>query len=446
LTATATVTALAALALSCARSVAPLPVASGPSAPPRKPVATSPVLTHGAAPTVLPIRDPILRPGLAVEATVDAPPGKNTSLWLQIDSGSPQTTLPPSLVAQMGLPEADSDGPAALGGRQAVVALPRLALGAVSVSGLTAAVLAVSNGDDALGLLGRPVLAQTAWEIAWNSGTLTLGAKPWPTTGAVRVIPLSPLEPGDGVEVSVAGRSVRMLVDTGAMLSKLPENLVATFSLETATYEGVAMGDAPGAVGGARLIIADADLGGIRFVRHRFFQSRAGDTPVLGLDLLARFDFQIVPGKGLVLKPRDGDLRATAAHRIRRWSWMPSCKAVGCARGRVLGSGKSSQLEMDFEARPARALQILMGCAERREPEEPAPWTDWTAPPETRGQHLKVQLKEGGARKLKATVPGLNFSLTLPNGAACRKLTVLDVGPMPPPGADAPEIVATVVP
>jgi hypothetical protein len=47
---------------------------------------------------------------------------------------------------------------------------------------------------------------------------------------------------------------------------------------------------------------------------------------------------------------------------------------------------------------------------------------------------------------VKTVIPGLNFSLTLPDGAACRKLVVLDVAPLPAPPAGAPELVATVVP
>jgi hypothetical protein len=307
------------------------------------------------------------------------------------------------------------------------------------------AALSHSNAAPERGVLGHPVLRETTWEISWSGGTLTLEAKPWPAAGTVRVAPLAPLGPGYGVEVKVNGRPVRMLFDTGAIPSMLPESLIASHGLETAAYEGTPAADGHDAAA-ARVIIADAEIGGVRFVRHRFVQGRAGDTPVLGLDLLARFDIQVVPDRGLFLKPRDGDLRASAAQRIRRWSWMPACKVVGCARGRVVGTGKQSRVEIDFDVKLPRPLQFLMGCAERREAEEPAPWMDWTAPPATRGQHLVIDAKETVPRKAKVAAPGLNLSLVLPNGAGCKKLHVLDVAPIAPANPNMPELTAMVVP
>jgi len=437
-----------ALALACARPLAPPPVPSAPPAPPPKPAPGPPVLTQPAVPTALPILDPLLRPDLAVEAQVAGAAGKPTAVWLRVDSGSPQVALPPPLVAELGLPELDQTGLLGERGSQLVpfASLPRLGLGGVSATGVSVAVLSLSATDAARGLLGRSVLAQTAWEVAWSRGTLTLGPKLWPATGATRVLPLAPLERGDGLTVHIAGRATQVVFDTGAVLSMLPESMIKSHGLETASYEGTPIGQAFGPVTASQLIVADVEVGGIRFVRHRFYQGRAGEPPVLGLDLLARFDFQVIPGKSLVLRPREGDLRATAAERIRRWAWMPSCRSVGCAHGRVVGNDKQSRLEIELEASPPRPLQILMGCAGRREREEPAPWTDWTEPPATRGQHLKLQVTPKTGRKVKAAIPGLNFSLTLPDGTACRKLAVLDVAPIPTPPADAPEIVATVVP
>jgi hypothetical protein len=421
-----------ALALSCAGSAPPLPAAPAAPAPAAAPAKPSrPALTRPGAPVVLPIRDPVLRPDLAIEGLAEGPGGKSASVWLEIDSGSPHVRLPQPLPAAIGVADAGQF---------------RLGLGALSASGVSVAAASDPGSAPDRGVLGRPILGETAWEIAWNSGTFTLDAKVWGSTGAVRAVPLVPLAGGDGVEVKINGRPVRMLIATGVIPSALPENLVASLGLETVAAEAAGGQDAPVTSGSARLIVADVEVGGVRFVRRRFLQARAGEPPVLGLDILARFDLQVLPGRGLHLKPRAGDLRASTAQRLQRWKWMPSCKVAGCARGRVVGTGRQSRVEVDFEVKLPRPLQIVMGCTERREPEEPAPWMDWAAPSDTRGQHLVLQAKETVARKAKVAVPGMNLSLVLPSGAACRKLAVLDVAPIPPPAANMPELTAMVVP
>jgi hypothetical protein len=54
------------------------------------------------SPTVLRIRDPILRPDLAVEAVVHGQDGTRTTIWMLLDSGATTGSLPAAVAAAPG--------------------------------------------------------------------------------------------------------------------------------------------------------------------------------------------------------------------------------------------------------------------------------------------------------------------------------------------------------
>src|SRR4249919_2975554 len=88
------------------------------------------------SPTVLRIRDPILRPDLAVEAAVHGPDGTRTTIWMLLDSGATIGSLPAHLAADLHLVEERRATMIAINGlaRTSVVVAPRLELGELGVS------------------------------------------------------------------------------------------------------------------------------------------------------------------------------------------------------------------------------------------------------------------------------------------------------------------------
>src|SRR4029077_1627444 len=121
---------------------------------------------------------------------------------------------------------------------------------------------------------------------------------------------------------------------------------------------------------------------------------------VLGLPALAAYDLQIFPGRRLLFKPRDPDMRATAAVRISRWPWMPACHWVGCVQAHVDGDFKDrdkhkvDRIVFEIEAPLPRSASIIFGCADTAEP-------DWLLPSQVRTglgppyRHLRLDLKRG---------------------------------------------------
>src|SRR5580765_5528080 len=166
------------------------------------------------SPTVLGIRDPILRPDLAVEAVVHGQDGARATIWMLLDSGATIGSLPAAVATDLRLVEERHAIMIAINGevRTSVRLVPRLELGELGVSNVAFLVNTLAGPAAELGLIGQSVLSRMPWEISWDRGVVTLGAQPWPDGTDVSSVLLEPF--ADGVEtatVRVNGRLLKMM-------------------------------------------------------------------------------------------------------------------------------------------------------------------------------------------------------------------------------------------
>ena len=105
---------------------------------------------------VLPIRDPILRPDLAVEAVVHGPTGTTAAIWLLLDSGATIGSLPTAVAADLRLTEERPATMIAVNGvaRTSLVVAPRLELGELSASRVAFLLNTLAGPANALGVKG----------------------------------------------------------------------------------------------------------------------------------------------------------------------------------------------------------------------------------------------------------------------------------------------------
>jgi predicted aspartyl protease len=373
-----------------------------------------PSFPPGNPTTVLPIIDPLHPGAVLVDARVRGTDGREWPVVAVADSGASETALPAALSSSLGLRQlartrSEAAGHASVG--IAVVEVPEVLLGDLAVRRVFAAAILLAPTV----IVGQSILRHAPWEIAWDRGTLTLGATPWAEGGGVAAVPLRRLAryPADEIEVRVNGRPVRMLLDTGAEVSALPAEAAASLGLAAVPTKNILVGVA-GVVPLTNAYFATLEIGGARIDGQRFVELPAGKTPLLGLDVLSRFDLLVVPGQRLLLRPR-GDVRASAGARIRRWSWMPACASPGCARGRVERAGTAGRLELDIEAELPRAVRLVAGCAENGAPA----LTLVVALAGYKPGHVTTDVRPPGA------------GWHSPHGVACRELQILDVVPAP---------------
>jgi hypothetical protein len=312
---------------------------------------------------------------------------------------------------------------------------PRLELGDLAMSRVAFLVNTLGGPATELGVVGQSVLSRMPWEISWDRGVVILGATPWADGSDVSSVALEPF--GSGVEATMArvnGRPLRMMVDTGAFVSAIPESAADEIGLEAELLPGRTFGGASGPFRADRAYIADIELGSVKLERQRFMTS-ISNLAVLGRDILGQFNVAIVPGHRLFLRPR-GDLRVTAEARVRRWPWMPACRSTGCARARIEPIGGGGRLELDIEAPLPGPIEILFGCADRPAGTEVIvtsgqraidPYAPGLGPPTF--HHLIVGLKAPTPGKTYRELADVNRLRASPNGPPCGELTVLDVAP-----------------
>jgi len=397
------------------------------------------------SPTVLPIRDPILRPDLAVEAVVHGQDGTRATVWMLLDSGASIGSLPAAPVADLRLVEERHAFMIAINGitRTSVVVVPRLELGALVVSSVAFLVNTLAGPAAELGLIGQSVLSRMPWEISWDLGVVTLGAPPWPDGPDVSSVPLEPFT--NGVEMATVrlnGHPLKMMLDTGAVVSAIPESAAGELGLEAEELAGHTFGGASGMFRADRGYTADIELGTAKLGEQRFMVSVSRSLAVLGRDILGQFNVEIVPGHRLLLRPR-GDLRLTAEARVRRWPWMPACRSPGCARARVEPGEPAARLDVDIEARLPGPIEFLFGCADRPAGTEVIVTSGQRAIDPYAGafggatfRHLLVGLASPspGQTSLELAAAGrLRVSADSP---PCRELTILDVAPARRHGGD----------
>jgi predicted aspartyl protease len=431
---------------------------SGTSCQPHQSGWPPPVFPAAASPTVLAIRDPLRFPELSVDAHVTGTNARQAPIWMLVDSGASEVFLPAKLSESLGLPKLGRVRPLVFGPTKTtgmtVARVPVLALGDLAVRQLL--VGAIEGNPLAVGgILGESVLRHAPWEISWDRGTLTLGARYWADEPGVTPLPLHRMEryPTDEIEVCVNGQPVKMLLDTGASASALPEDVATSLGL---SYEQVpalplfvGMG---GAINVSRLYTGRLEIGGTQIAEQAFIGLPAHRPAVLGIDVLSRFDLLVVPGQRALLRAR-GDLRTTAAARIGRWAWIPkTCVSAGCLQARI----DAEEMTLTLEAKLPGAVELLLGCAApaaaspfqpvdvrealrglggmldllARRPPRPEAVTR-SPSPEPQFRHLVVRMFgiEAGPRTVTAKRVGERWFS--PAGPGCSELEVLDVVPLP---------------
>ena len=380
----------------------------------------------------LPILDPLLKPELSVFGTVSGPSGASAGLWFTVDSGWTALNVPQPIAQRLELRE--------LGRGRVVTAVgasadePVLLAPRVTFEKLAASDVLVGTVDH-LAVLGQAILRHSPWEVSWTRGTLTLGALPWTEGGDVLGVWLHPdrQHQADQVEVLINGHPTRLLLDTGASLSALPAAVGAALGLPARPFKGT-LSSAGGAASIDHVVEGQLRLGALDLGLTAFAAlPNGGSQALLGLDILSRFDFQVIPGVRLLLRPR-GELRATARERAARWPWLPTaCAHVGCIRARVTASGQHGQLEIERERRLPVAAAWVLGCAE---PEHVAPSSPMAQRLTQRGLRLpfeRIVLRLSPAAPTIVTTE-LAFASRLwfrPDGTGCKDLEVLDVLAIP---------------
>jgi aspartyl protease len=381
---------------------------------------------------VLPMRDPLEQPDLAVVATLEGHGGKRRTIWMRVDTGATHSTIPAGLLRELGLTELGTTKIRGVHGLLIVpvASLPRLFLGAMAVERVPVLGLTFPSELREHGVLGQSVLDQAPWEISWDRATITWNATPWTDGGDVTAWPLVRGDHGfDFIDARINGVAIRMELDTGGTVSAIPKNLAAAIGLVPHPAPNFVSRTIHGERAIGPVFVADLEIGSSNLPRQFFSEDPPGAFGRVGLASLVSYEVQIFPGSRLLIRPRNPDMRATAAMRIRRWPWMPSCRSAGCFRGYLEGSGEGGRIIFEPEATLPHPVAILFGCAEVSDP-------DWVRPHVLRGEpeppfrHVRLELMPGDYRAISLSLPDVEKVLVLPSGQRCRELTALDVFPL----------------
>jgi hypothetical protein len=157
------------------------------------------------------------------------------------------------------------------------------------------------------------------------------------------------------------------------------------------------------------------------------------ELSMLGLDVLSRFDFLVVPGKRIVLRPR-GDLRSLTRQRLERWAWLPSCPSPGCLTARFEDEPLGA-LTLEVEENLHRTLSVTLVCAAETTLQSDKltlaslMTSDGFGVPFTR---VVVRLQRLVRGRHRIHVPHAARFWFAPDGSGCRELRVLDIAPERP--------------
>jgi hypothetical protein len=391
--------------------------------------------------TPLALRDPLERPPPSVQVTLGGSPSSREEWW-PIHTGDTWPAVSPDIVQDLGLKPDGKVRAKDIRGktrRLPKVRLPSLAVGDLLLREVRAAI------DPTHSCLGQSIVGHTPWEIDWARGRFTLGPALWPDAAPdVTDVLLRNVEDEDVdvASVQVEGRAVDLVLDTGLEVSALPLEFAASLRTEEAR---VWPGDSLEGGSTQRLAYGDVWLGTIHLGSRPFaiLPASSGSTGHLGLDILRRFDVEVVPGRRLRLRPR-APLWDTARERVARWAWMPACEHVGCITAHFEPADDEGVLTLAVEGHVPAPMRVLLACPDTDpdfvDPGDTLP----EGPRRTPGpRHLEVALAEMAPGPLETHVPQARAWFGRPD--ACRDLAVLDVIPAAPAEATA-EPVARLVP
>ena len=221
-------------------------------------------------------------------------------LNLLIDTGSVPSMVDRRVAKKLGL-DVQQFGIVAFGqkSRALTTVLPSILLGPLRADAVTAGIgdLSFLHGVDAI--IGLDVLAQSSFSIDYNVKQVTFG----PLAAHERTIPLEFTPPFLTVQLALAGRPVRLLVDTGIRRLVLFERRVRDRIPHLTVRGELVMYHISGTAHLRRVLLPRLDAGGIAIEHLEAFLSDAsvegypaGIDGVLGVRALApkraEFDFE----------------------------------------------------------------------------------------------------------------------------------------------------------
>lgn len=377
--------------------------------------------------TRLPIRAPLVRPDLRVMATLRANEKRTSTLFMTVDSGATGVTMPATAYHALGLETLRgvtirSGDPFGRILTHDAGEVPEMILGSLTVREVITAL-----GDAPV--LGQSILTHAPWEIDWDRGMLTLGGNAWAGDARTTLIPVRHEADGEVVRILVDGVPIDMILDTGAFVSMIPET--RGDGLSARRLPPTILGSVGGETIVRRAFVGNVKLGALDVGVNEFAAvataGRRATFGLLGLDVLSRYQLQVVPGKHLALRPR-GDVRQMTAERLARWSFLPtSCEHPGCVHGEL---SEGSKLTVTLDADLAQSIEVLLGCkGDRDDTFVPTGSSFGFGHPPAIARHVRVRMP--GIRRgeaLHTTIP--NASLWF--DAECRTLEALDVSPLAP--------------
>jgi predicted aspartyl protease len=332
-----------------------------------------PVFPAGGATTwEVPLYEPLTGFGPKVLATVcgPAPAGKPRAceeVLLYVDSGSSHSALPAATFARLGVETSGSHFATienAAGEKRAWSGglVPQVRLGDLTLSQVVAVV------HDETAILGADVLTARGWRLDPDRGTLALGAPPASSAAAVARLPIRDFPARTTVDLTVQGRVVPLLLDTGAAFTVVDAAWLKAAGLPLRSLahgwplserdQNLRLGEATEAA----VRLGDLELGRRQLVAH----PRAPDGPdrgMLGLDLLSDYAFGVSAG-ALDLVPRAPSPLASARERIGRWRDLPRCPGLpGCVAAH-LEPGAGVRIRIRVAGAAARGQRYLFGCAD----------------------------------------------------------------------------------
>ena len=389
------------------------------------------VFPEHAPMVTLAIRDPLVRPDLTVMATLRRSPKRGTAVWMTVDSGATGVTLPDTTYYSLGLDLLSGVRIRTEDARGNVLTrdaglVPDMILGPLVLNDVVTAI----GGNQHV--LGQSILTHAPWEIDWDRGKLTLGAAAWPKDSEAIALPLRREGDSDVATVEIGGVPIDMVLDTGALASTIPESVGTRAGLDgRALAYPMVLHSAAGQILVRKVFLGELRLGalGIHPLELASMSSVGRRAPfgLLGLDVLSRFHVRVEPGVRLWLRPRR-DLGITAAERLARWSFLPSCKRLGCLEASVEAVGEDAVVHVTYETDLARPLDVLFSCASN--PGQPTAGTTLASDALVRApRQLRLRVPAGfpgEPASVKVRRGGAWFGS---GGAGCADLAVVDLSP-----------------
>ncbi|MBK7402140.1 MAG: retroviral-like aspartic protease family protein [Myxococcales bacterium] len=232
--------------------------------------------------------------------------------------------------------------------------------------------------------------------------------------------------------MEIGGVPIDMVLDTGALASTIPESVGTRAGLDgRALAYPMVLHSAAGQILVRKVFLGELRLGalGIHPLELASMSSVGRRAPfgLLGLDVLSRFHVRVEPGVRLWLRPRR-DLGITAAERLARWSFLPSCKRLGCLEASVEAVGEDAVVHVTYETDLARPLDVLFSCASN--PGQPTAGTTLASDALVRApRQLRLRVPAGfpgEPASVKVRRGGAWFGS---GGAGCADLAVVDLSP-----------------